>query len=140
MTGSEIDREQLREAIDRRLGLPFKWLSRGPGSYYCLGLWLDLLEELTAVRLADPFVTRSRSGLIDFWRYFTTVSVDREIRPLDLLHWKYGDGRSHIATVESDRWAVSVSEGTGVHRLPFPIAFNRSERVYRFLGLEVGCE
>lgn len=127
MTGPATD---LGALVDERLGRPFQPGARGPNAYYCLGLWLDLLERATGIVIPDPFQKPTEKALLTFWRRFLEIPKG-DLRPLDVLFWRWGRDEAHIATVEDDRWAVTISPGAGVHRMPLRDACARAEKAYR---------
>lgn len=127
MIGQDI---KLGPLVDERLGKPFRPGARGPGAYYCLGLWLDLLEKATGIVLPDPFQKTEDEALLGFWRRFIEIPKG-DLRPLDVLFWRWAHGEAHVATVESGRWAVSITPAAGVHRVPLRDAVKRAEKVYR---------
>jgi len=125
-----LDTETL---IDGLIGKPFAWLARGPESFYCLGLWLHLVEVLRGIRIEDPFIEPNEQRLREFWHRFLPVDF-KELRPLDVLFWRWSD-QTHVATVENERWVVSVSREGGVHRMPLLEAVLRAEKAYRLRDL-----
>jgi cell wall-associated NlpC family hydrolase len=122
---------RLRQVVDQFLGRPFAWGARGPESFYCLGLYLYLLEEVGGVSIPDPFIQTEEIALRNFWERFIRLASTGDLRPLDILFWRWADGRAHVATVEDGRWAVTTTPGTGVHRMPLGIAAARAEAAYR---------
>lgn len=131
MTGRGIDISRLEALVDERLGKPFRPGTRGPEAYYCLGLYLDLLEACAGVVIPDPFSPQpAEEAMRDFWRRFLRLASLGDLQPLDALFWRSGDG-PHVATVENDRWVVSVSRAGGVHRMRLADAVSRAEAAYR---------
>lgn len=126
---------RLRSAVDESLGKPFVWGARGPGSFYCLGLYLALLERVEGIKLPDPFVREEEEGLRGFWDRFLKLASLGDLAPLDVLFWRWGDGRAHVAIVEDRRWAVSTTPVTGVYRMPLEVACARAEAAYRLKEL-----
>ena len=128
MTARASDLEQ---EVDRILGRPFRWLERGPAYFYCLGVWLYLMDR-RGIHVEDPFIEASEARLCRFWRLFQEVPKDA-LLPYDLLYWRWAD-QSHVVVVTSGRWAVSCSEQLGVHRTPLRLATVRAEKAYRYQG------
>lgn len=130
-TEPDID---LGPMVDELLGRPFRPGARGPEAYYCLGIWLDLLERATGIVIPDPFQKSTEEALLGFWRRFVEIPKGA-LEPLDILFWKWGRGEAHVATVEDDRWAVSITPTSGVHRIPLRDACIRAEAAYRLREL-----
>lgn len=124
-------RPALSDLIDEVISRPFEWLARGPKKFYCLGLWLYLLEGSQGIRIEDPWEHPNIHVLRDFWMLFDSIPPSQATRPLDLLFWRWGPGQPHVATVESDRWVVSVEKGLGVTREKSNEAIARAEAGYR---------
>jgi hypothetical protein len=124
-------RRGLSELIDEVISAPFEWLARGPAKFYCLGLWLYLLEHSQGIVIEDPWQNPKIEVLRDFWTRFDEIPPAEATRPLDLLFWRWGPGQPHVATVEDDRWVVSVEKGLGVTRELHHEASARAERGYR---------
>ena len=125
-----VDPARLEAAVDRILGKPFRMLARGPGEFYCLGLWLYLLEEAQGIWIEDPFIRPTLDSITSFWRRFLPVPFEK-VRPLDAFYHHNADGvTSHVSVIESTRWAVDVTP-LGVVRTPYHEARARAEKAYR---------
>lgn len=120
----------LGRLVDERLGKPFQRGARGPGAFYCLGLWLDLLEASTGIVIQDPFIRPEEEALRTFWNRFIRFEQLGELRPLDILFWRSGPD-AHVATVEDSRWGVSTSPTAGVFRAPLGDLIRRASAIYR---------
>jgi len=130
----------LGDAIDARLGRPFEWLARGPEAFDCLGLYLDLLEDVQGVRLPHPFRDRASAeeGLLGFWKAFDRLpTISSDLEPMDILFWRLPGHRGHVVIVEDPApwgWCASVSEERGVHRLPIRTALDLAEDRFHYRG------
>jgi len=130
MTGPDIN---LGSIVDLRLGRPFMRGARGPGAFYCLGLWLDLLEAATGIVIQDPFIRPEAESLRNFWDRFVKIRANN-LQPLDILFWRSGPD-AHVATVEDSRWGVSTSPAAGVFRAPLDDLVRRASDFYRLREL-----
>ena len=124
----------INELVDAMVGKPFVWGARGPDSYYCLGIFLDLLERTRGIRLPGPFGVEDEEKLRRFFERFLALPKGFDVQPLDLFFWRWGSD-AHVAIVESDRWTVSVSPEAGVHRARVDDARARAETLYRLKEL-----
>lgn len=125
----------LDELSHRLVGAPFEVGARGPYSFYCLGLWLYLLEQSTRIRLEDPFAGRDRSGILAFWAFFEEVKAP----PYQLLDALYSrDGHdAHVSTIVSESGRVATTERPrgvqpgGVRLEELGVALQKAQSVYR---------
>lgn len=127
----------LGEHIDKMLGKPFQSGGRGPGGYYCLGVFLDLLERARGIRLEDPFwpgEDESLARVRQFWTQFLELPTLGDLEPLDVLYRRPA-GAAHVAVVEGPRWVVTAEKGAGVVRIPMRDEIPRVERAYRLKAL-----
>lgn len=131
----ELDTKKLETVVDRRIGRPFCWGARGPEEFYCLGLYLDLLEQVAGIRIEDPFSIEA-PAIFAFWRRFLRLPSFGDLRPLDVLFWHHGDAaQAHVSIVESGKWAVTVEAPDGVARKRLAEEVRRAECAYRLKEL-----
>lgn len=122
-TRSEIE-ERLGVIARELVGRPYEWLARGPGSFYCLGLLLYLLEEAAGVRLEDPYAGGGDHGaLLAFWRRFRALELGQEpVQALDAVFTRGTASRvPHVSVVVSPGWAIQVERTQGLDLSGAPI-------------------
>lgn len=123
----------IRSIVDEMIGKPFQVGGQGPDAYYCLGLAIAILNRAVGAGLMDPFRPGFRPhDLNGFKEKFVVLDEKDSVQPLDLLYSTNRDGgNSHVVVVESDRWAVSVDEFSGVAREELAGELEVAESVHR---------
>lgn len=121
----------LTAEIDAVLGKPFVEMGHGPEAFYCLGLYLFLVERTTGIHVADPFLEETPEAVRSFYERFQELQAISDVRPLDALFWRWGKHEAHVATVENEKWCVSCDQVSGVHRTPLRVTRERADRIYR---------
>lgn len=124
----------ISEHVDHILGKPFQLYARGPHAYYCLGVFLDLLERATGMRLEDPF-TAVPCSVGTFWKGFLELPTLGDLQPLDVLFRHHGEGQAHVSVVENENWAVTAEDPVGVVRNRLADEIRRAQRAYRLKAL-----
>jgi cell wall-associated NlpC family hydrolase len=100
--------QRLQQAIDAKLGIPYRYGSTGPSSFDCSGLVWSVFQS------AGNFFERTSAG--SYWQNFDTVSDDEKYRFGTLVFFnKLG----HVGIVANENGFYHASSSKGVTYSPF---------------------
>jgi cell wall-associated NlpC family hydrolase len=99
---------RLQQAIDAKIGIPYRYGSTGPSSYDCSGLVWSVFQS------AGTVFERTSAG--NYWQKFETVSEDEKFKFGTLVFFnKLG----HVGIVADENGFYHASSSKGVTYSPF---------------------
>ncbi len=103
-----FNNQRLLQAIQSRIGIPYRYGSTGPNSFDCSGLVWSVFQD------AGVFFERSSAG--SYWQKFETVSENDKYKFGTLVFF---NSLGHVGIVADDKGFYHASSSKGVTYSPF---------------------